>query len=437
VNGKAFMTGECYRLSPYCVFSLGANGKSVHVVHGLYGSRFEIAADLFGRLFEDPERIVPDEVAAAVPPAAAAIATLIEEKLLIPADEADALAASDPFIDRLSPLELAFHRGFGEGGFVREDIDPTAIPPATKPPLGTEVISLASHATGEDEISLRTCLEQRRSSRAFGPGALSRARFERFLELTCRAKALRETPGLGWVSVRNYPSAGARYPLEIYPIVLSVDGLTEGIYHYRPLGHRLEAVPSDRAHRDALCDAACHRMGTHNRPAALFIITAVFARTCWKYRGMSYHAILMETGALYQTMYLAAAALDLAPCAIGAFPERATAEMLGIDTRDEAQVGLFALGNRDDAPPRPRIVAVQRDTKSPFATDAPDGVIELRFEDGTRQVVPRAELTLARSPDGTICCCIGRRCDIADIADQCRDDALLLLQSSMPKPGRD
>src|SRR5690349_9918236 len=133
------MTGECYRLSPYCVFSLGAHGKSVHVVHGLYGSRFEIAADLLGRLFEDPERIVPDEVAAAVPPAAAAIATLIEEKLLIPADEADALAASHPFVDRLSPLELAFHRGFGEGGFLPEDVDPTAIPPVTKPPLGTEL----------------------------------------------------------------------------------------------------------------------------------------------------------------------------------------------------------------------------------------------------------------------------------------------------------
>jgi len=429
------MTGECYRLSPYCVFSLWADGKTVQVIHGLYGSRFEIAADLFGRLLEDPERIVPNEVAAAATPAAAAIATLIEEKLLIPADEADGLAASDPFVKRLSPLELAFHRGFGEGGFNPDDVDPTAIPPPTKAPLGTALISLASHAIDEDEISLCTCLEQRRSSRAFGPGALPRARFERFLELACRARVLRETPGLGWVSVRNYPSAGARYPLEIYPIVFSVDGLSEGIFHYRPLGHRLQAVSTDRAHRDALCDAACHRMGTRNRPAVLFVVTAVFARTCWKYRGMPYHAILMETGALYQTMYLAATALDLAPCAIGAFPERATAEILGLDKRDEAQVGLFALGNRDDAPARPSIVAVRRDTKSPFATDEHDEVIELHFNDGTRQVLPRTEVTLVRSPDGTIRCRIGRRHDIADIADECRDDALLLLESSAPKPG--
>jgi SagB-type dehydrogenase family enzyme len=435
VNCEAFMTGECYRLSPYCVFSLGADGKTVNVVHGLYGSRFEIAADLFARMIEHPERIVPDEVVAVAPPAAAAIATMIEEKLLIPADEADALAASDPFVDRLSPLELAFHRSLGEGGFFPEDLDLTAIPPPTKPPQGTALIPLALHAFREDEISLCSCLEQRRSSRAFGSGALPRARFERFLELSCRARALRETAGLGWVSVRNYPSAGARYPLEIYPIVLAVDGLAEGIYHYRPLGHRLQAVSTDPAHRDALCDAACHRMGTHDRPAALFIVTAVFARTCWKYRGMSYHAILMETGALYQTMYLAATALDLAPCAIGAFPERATAEILGIDTRDEAQVGLFALGNRAGASPQPRIVAVRRDTQSPFAIDAPDGLIELHFDDGTRQVVLRSEVSLGRESDGTIHCRIGRRRDIAVVADQCRDDALLLLAGPVPKEG--
>jgi SagB-type dehydrogenase family enzyme len=423
------MASERYRLSPYCVVWMDADGRTAHLVHGLYGSRFDVAADLFGRLLGQPEGIAPDEIVAGAPPGfATAIATLVDEKVLIPVSDADIRAASDLFRDRLQPIELAFHRGLDEGGFFADDVHTTAIPPPAKPPRRTKTLKLASHAGSEDAPSLSNCLDRRRSSRAFGEAALPRDRFERFLELTCRAFALRDAPGLGWVSVRHYPSAGARYPLEIYPVVYRVDGIPEGIYHYRPFAHCLEAIPSERAHREALCDAACHRMATRDRPAVQLVVTAVFARTCWKYRGMPYHAILMETGALYQTMYLAATALDLASCAVGAFPERATAELLGVDARDEAQVGLFALGAGNSAQPsRMRIVALARDTTSPFADDAPGSAIELRFADGARHVVPRAELALVREPEGALRCRVGRRGDVADIEESCRGDALRLL----------
>ena len=90
------------------------------------------------------------------------------------------------------------------------------------------------------------------------------------------------------------------------------------------------------------------RMGTEatqdGKPAVLFLVTAVFGRTAWKYRGIPLHLILQEVGALYQTMYLAATALGLAACPVGAFPERAVAEILNLDSRDESEVGMFALG---------------------------------------------------------------------------------------------
>jgi hypothetical protein len=145
---------------------------------------------------------------------------------------------------------------------------------------------------------------------------------------------------------------------------------------------------------------------------------------------MPYHAILMETGALYQTMYLAATALGLASCAIGAFPELATAKLLGVDSRDEAQVGMFALGTGDTGgPPNPQIVALRRDDTSPFTGGAPVGAVEFTFADGTKQVVPIAQLSLESDSAGTLRCRFLHRGEVADIGDDCRDDARRLLES--------
>jgi hypothetical protein len=145
---------------------------------------------------------------------------------------------------------------------------------------------------------------------------------------------------------------------------------------------------------------------------------------------MPYHAVLMETGALYQTMYLAATALGLAPCAIGAFPELATAELLGVDSRDEAQVGMFALGTDDTGrPPNPRIVALRKDDVSPFAGGAPGSAVELTFADGTKQIVPIARLSLESDSAGGLRCRFLHGGDVAEIADDCRDDARRLLGS--------
>ena len=46
------------------------------------------------------------------------------------------------------------------------------------------------------------------------------------------------------IAFRPAPSAGALYPCEIYPVVLNVDGLQNGIYHYCPLYHSLEFLRS-------------------------------------------------------------------------------------------------------------------------------------------------------------------------------------------------
>lgn len=336
-----------YRLSPYCVLHADPDGQTLTLHHALYGSRFTIAADLLPAIGALNAGAPPGSVLASLPEQAReAIRILVEERALVAGDDSDGAPNRDLFRHRLTPVELAVQRGFNEGGYLPGQVDPRGAPPRTKEMSGVSVVPLAPHPIASASLDLPTCLARRHSVRAYDDAPLARRDLELFLQLAARDRAAGESQQSDRPSSRAHPSGGALYPLEIYPVVYAVDGIDAGLYHYSPVGHALAALASDPAHREALREWARHKMGMRSPvgPQVLFLVTAVFARTCWKYSGMAYQAILMETGALYQTMYLAATALGLGPCAIGAFPERATAELLGVDSRDESQVGMFALG---------------------------------------------------------------------------------------------
>jgi SagB-type dehydrogenase family enzyme len=69
-------------------------------------------------------------------------------------------------------------------------------------------------------------------------------------------------------------------------------------------------------------------------------------RVAWKYAGFVYALVLKDVGVLYQTMYLAAAAMGLAPCALGVGDSDLFARAAGTDPYAEPSVGEFLLGSR-------------------------------------------------------------------------------------------
>ena len=410
------MPDPAYYLSPYCVAYPLSDGTGVLVVHGLYGSRFELSIDLL-KLVGEILQGVPLAAALAghSDEAGEAIRTMIAEKILIERDEFRGLAGDDPFRNRLDPIALAFHRGFNVGGYFPETVDRAHPPAIEKDTRGARSIELESKTQAGLPTSLEQCLGGRRSIRAYAARPMEKEELAQFLQLTTRAFAVIETPDLGRVSMRNYPSGGARYPLEVYPVVYDVKSVEPGIYYYHPFHHRLLAIDSEAVYRERLLDAAGWAMGrpadSPGQPAVLLVLTAVFARTCWKYRGIPYHLILQEVGALYQTMYLAATRLGLAPCAIGAFPELAVDELLRLDARDEAQVGLFALGvPAEGGGARPVLVVdgVRLLESSPFSPDVGRRSVEFRFRDGSAEIVDLAGLELERGPDGRAFCSVMR-----------------------------
>ena len=149
------------------------------------------------------------------------------------------------------------------------------------------------------------------------------------------------------LAFRAVPSSGALYPIELYLVIFEVAGLEPGVYHYDVQGHRLELLRPGEFRGEVFQAAVSQEMIWG---ASLVLVpTAIFARVQWKYLDRSYRYALLEAGHLGQNVYLAATALGLGPCGIGAYFDDDLNRLLGVDGYDEAVVYLMAVGPaRDD-----------------------------------------------------------------------------------------
>jgi SagB-type dehydrogenase family enzyme len=145
--------------------------------------------------------------------------------------------------------------------------------------------------------------------------------------------------------LRTAPSAGALYPIETYLVVNNVDGLKSGVYHLDMLNWELELV-REQDMRNELANAALGQ-GMCAEAAAVFIWTAIPARSKWKYSERAYRYIYMDAGHICQNLYLACEAMGLGCCGIGAFFDDEVNQVIGVDGKDETAVYMASVGGRD------------------------------------------------------------------------------------------
>jgi SagB-type dehydrogenase family enzyme len=122
-------------------------------------------------------------------------------------------------------------------------------------------------------------------------------------------------------------------------------GIATGVYHYDPLGHRLELVNADPAVVDGLLRFPRRAAVLDGPPPVLITMTARLGRLSWKYEGLTYALVLKHVGVMTQTLYLVSTAMGLAACAIGGVNIHATARAFGVDWRVEPSVGQFIIGS--------------------------------------------------------------------------------------------
>lgn len=223
----------------------------------------------------------------------------------------------------------------------RKSLPATPPPPQRKASAGGRLIRLPSPATERDTFF--ETLHSRRTHRKFARGKVSLESIAALLQTTWGVQGYFQSRLFGRLAYKTSPSGGARHPGEVYVMALRVDGLERGIYHYQPDQHRLTKLPGRATPRIATAYCAGQRYVAG--AAALFIMTAVFARTMWKYpKARAYRVVLLETGHLCQTFCLTATRLGLAPFSTAALGDSLIEKHLGLDGISESVLYVAGVG---------------------------------------------------------------------------------------------
>lgn len=195
-----------------------------------------------------------------------------------------------------------------------------------------------SSKTGRDKI-ITHIINSRRSVRKFRGKPISYDDLSYMLYAPC---GLRDFGDSINDSRRPYPSAGARYPLEIYPLVLNCEEIKNGLYHYNVKENSLEVLLEEDLQK--WLSIAFGKEEWLKNAAVLFIITGVLGRTHIKYGDRGYRYMLIETGHLAQNLCLLATELGLGTCPIGGFIDDKINQLLDIQLQKEFSLYVIAIG---------------------------------------------------------------------------------------------
>ena len=80
------------------------------------------------------------------------------------------------------------------------------------------------------------------------------------------------------------------------------------------------------------------------RVNVVFVWTGVFGRSKWKYRQRAYRYVYLDAGHIAQNLALAAEALGLGSCQIGALYDEEANELLGVDGIEESTIYMTTVG---------------------------------------------------------------------------------------------
>jgi SagB-type dehydrogenase family enzyme len=142
---------------------------------------------------------------------------------------------------------------------------------------------------------------------------------------------------------RTAPSAGALYPIETYISANNIEGLEKGIYHYNIKNHLLEEIRIGDFD-DSIAYGALDQRICATAPV-VFIWTAIFRRSKWKYDQRAYRYIYLDAGNVAENLALAAVSIACGSCQVGAFFDNEINSILGVDGTEESTICLSVVGH--------------------------------------------------------------------------------------------
>lgn len=176
--------------------------------------------------------------------------------------------------------------------------------------------------------TLRDALRNRKTTRAFAVGSISRTALDDIVWASCG-----KTHTSDGIAMRTAPSAGATYPVELHFIIDKIDSVQSGIYRYSLEEEKLVLEEGGRF-RDQV------NMVSRTQPFVVLsniIIVMVYnpERIVARYGGKSRDYALLEAGHIAQNALLMAADLGLASVPKGSFDKDELASLLKLDSSKE------------------------------------------------------------------------------------------------------
>jgi len=215
-------------------------------------------------------------------------------------------------------------------------LDWAARPAPYKHYSGVPQIRLSPPQT-EGGAPLWSTLSERRSIRRFQAIPLPEAALSQLL--WAAQGTTRRTQGFG---LRTAPSAGALYPVETYVVVHAVGGIEPGVYHYAVEQHALDQLKTGDFRPD-VAQAALDQDSAY-WANVVFVWTAIFERSKWKYQQRAYRYVYLDAGHIAQNVALGAVALGLGSCQIAALYDDEANALLGVDGVEESVIYMTVVG---------------------------------------------------------------------------------------------
>jgi SagB-type dehydrogenase family enzyme len=189
----------------------------------------------------------------------------------------------------------------------------------------------------EATISFSDVLQKRRSTRTFSNKPLSKVDLGYLLWASSGIQRIER----GY-AFRTAPSAGALYPIETYIAVNNVEDIDKGVYHYNIENHLLEEIKRGYFGETLAHAALDQEMCVDS--AVVFIWTAVFQRSIWKYSQRAYRYVYLDAGHIAQNLALSATSINCGSCHVGAFFDDEINSIMALDGKEESTICLSVVG---------------------------------------------------------------------------------------------
>ncbi|WP_035794457.1 SagB/ThcOx family dehydrogenase [Clostridium algidicarnis] len=194
-------------------------------------------------------------------------------------------------------------------------------------------------------------IKQRRSIRNYSKNIMSEVELSSVLYYAQGVSGEEHITGIpagpDSIKLKNVPSGGGLYPIELYVLINKVKGLEDGIYLYYPYSHSLKPIKIGIENNEAYNYAEFGAIKADDVNLIFFYVYNIYINTR-KYgdAGMAYAFI--EAGETAQNIQLISTALGYGACDIGGFEKQHIEKVLKIDGVTKHVIHTTVIGKEAD-----------------------------------------------------------------------------------------